>query len=327
MTSRPYLLMAGLAFAGAAAAQPQTVARWTGPKLRIAVMNLSGSALKMQQLTSPTAISTTIAIPPPAEFALGLTEMLTTALAATGKFIVLERASIEQIKAEQDLGAANRTNKETAAAIGNITGAQYHITGDITEFSYSRSTTSGNLKILKSTKTSGERVTAMVALDIRLVDAVTSEVTWSKRFQGKATMTGVAAQYAKQDREVGIGGSRATPLGAASRQAIDGAVAAIAAGLKSVPWTGRIIDVRAGKIYVNAGSELGIKPGMQFDVFDQQERLVDPETGRSLGAPETKVGTIVVETVEEKYSLATGVAGAGFKRNQLLKMKGEGGNP
>jgi curli biogenesis system outer membrane secretion channel CsgG len=327
MSIRSFLVIAGLAFAGAAQAQPQTVASWTGPKLRIAVMNLSGTALKMQQLTSPTAISTTVAIPPPAEFALGLTEMLTTSLAATGRFIVLERASIEQIKAEQDLGEANRANKETAAAIGNITGAQYHITGDITEFSYSRSTLAGNLKILKSTKTSGERVTAMVALDIRLVDAVTSEVTWSKRFQGKATMTGMAAQYAKEEREVGLGGSKATPLGAASRQAIEGAVAAIVAGLKVVPWTGRIIDVRDGRIYVNAGSELGIKPGMQFDVFDQQEKLLDPETGRSLGAPETKTGTIVVETVEEKYSLAKGVTGTGFKRNQLLKLKGAGGNP
>ena len=39
----------------------------------------------------------TIAIPPPTDFAMALTEVLTTELARTGKFIVLERKSIADI--------------------------------------------------------------------------------------------------------------------------------------------------------------------------------------------------------------------------------------
>jgi len=71
---------------------PETEAQTATPRLRVAVMDLTGTALKMQTAQTPTAgggvtSQTTIAIPPPAEFARSLTEALTTSLAATGKFI------------------------------------------------------------------------------------------------------------------------------------------------------------------------------------------------------------------------------------------------
>ncbi len=49
---------------------------------------------------------TTISIPAPAEFARSLTEALTTSLAATSRFIVLERMALPQVQQEQDLGAS-----------------------------------------------------------------------------------------------------------------------------------------------------------------------------------------------------------------------------
>ena len=63
-----------------------TEAQTVTPRLRVAVMDLSGTALKMQTAQAPTAgggvtSQTTIAIPPPAEFARSLTEALTTSLA------------------------------------------------------------------------------------------------------------------------------------------------------------------------------------------------------------------------------------------------------
>ena len=70
------------------------------PRMRVAVMDLTGSALKMQTAQAPNAsggitTQTTISIPPPAEFARALTEALTTSLTATGKFIVLERVALQ----------------------------------------------------------------------------------------------------------------------------------------------------------------------------------------------------------------------------------------
>jgi len=98
--------------------------------MRIAVMDLSGSALKLQTTYQPTSTTSSISIPPPAEFGRGLTEMLTTALTTTGRFIVLERAAIDKVTSEQDFGASGRVNPETAAGRGKIIGAQSLITGD-----------------------------------------------------------------------------------------------------------------------------------------------------------------------------------------------------
>ena len=142
---------------------------WTGPKTRIAVMDFSGSAFKETVKKDRDSRTTTIPLPAPAEFALGLTEMLTTELLKTGRFIVVERAAIKQVTGEQDFGASGRVNKETAAQLGKIIAAQTLITGEITEFTYNQTSLGGKLKLLKTVQAKSERVTAMVALDIRQI--------------------------------------------------------------------------------------------------------------------------------------------------------------
>lgn len=318
--------IAGLLLSGSAFAQ-QAAANWTGPKLRVAVMDLSGSALKMQTQYQPSTTTTTVSLPPPADFARGLTEMLTTALHATGKFVVLERMALPQVLGEQDLGNSGRVNPETAAAAGKVIGAQALVTGDITEFAYQQTSVGGKLSVLQRLGAKGDRVTAKVALDIRMLDAVTGEVLFSQRSQGSASMTGVGADLTLGGNEFSGGGYANTPLGKASREAIEGAVAAIVTGMKKLPWSGRIIDLREGMVYINAGAELGIQPGMQFDVYEQQGALVDPETGKSLGTPDRKLGTIRVTKVQDKYSVAEVTDGTGFKRSNLVRFKGQAEKP
>ena len=84
-------------------ASSESLANWKGPLMRLAVMDMTGSALKMQTATQSSVSTTTVAIPPPADFARGLTEMLTTALSKTDRFVVLERAALDKVTAEQDL--------------------------------------------------------------------------------------------------------------------------------------------------------------------------------------------------------------------------------
>ena len=77
-----------------------------GPKLRVAVMDLREDAFAATDEYGPTSTTSTIQIPPPEGFALGLTEMLTTALAETGRFVVLERTELQEVFDEQELGAS-----------------------------------------------------------------------------------------------------------------------------------------------------------------------------------------------------------------------------
>jgi curli biogenesis system outer membrane secretion channel CsgG len=306
--------------------------------LRVAVMELSGSALKMQQATTgfgggipgmpgmPGGVQTTssVAIPAPAEFARGLTEMLGTVLVNTGRFSVLERAAMLQMDLEQALAASGKTTKETGARPGAMLGAQALITGDITGFSYAKSSISGSMaNIIKGLTASTERVTAQVIIDLRLIDPSTSELLYSAKGNGKASQTGVAASLTRDDKSLGGGGSAVTPLGLASRQAIENAVKGLIAGMPKVAWNGRVIDVRDGVVYVNATAADGMRPGLELLVFEMQPPLIDPATGKSLGAPERQVGTIVIDAVLEKFSTAKITRGDGIGRGLVLRFKAQ----
>ncbi len=314
-------LLGGSAFA------QQPPATWTGPKMRIGVMDLSQSALKIQTSYQPSSTTTTIAIPPPVEFARGLTEMLTTSLVNTGKFIVLERAQMQQILGEQDFGATDRVKQETAATKGQIFGAQALITGDITEFSYEQSSIGGKLSVLRGITGKTDRVSAMVALDIRVLDAASSEVLFSQRGKGTASMTGIAADLTLGGQNFSGGGFVNTPLGKASRQALEQAVAGIIANMKKVRWSARVIDFRNGIVYLNAGKELGIEPGLEFEVYELEEPLVDPETQKVLGRPEHRIGAVRITKVEDTWSAAQVLEGEGFKRGNAARLKGQAEKP
>lgn len=304
----------------------QSSSQMVTPRLRVAVMDLTGTALKMQSAqmaTSSGSMSqTTVAIPPPAEFARSLTEALTTSLVATGKFIVLERLALQQVQGEQDLSASGRVNTETAAEKGKLMGAQVLITGDITQFAYQRSAIGGKFSnIVKGLDAGVERVSASVSIDLRLIDAVTGEVIASIKGDGSAAQQGVTTHLTKDEKKYDGSVGLSTPLGKASRDAIQKSIAGIIDNVPKLKWSARVIDFRDGVVYVNAGSALGMVKGMTMEVFDPQPTLIDPESGRNLGSPEKLIGEVVIDGVEQQYSTATVVSGTGFKRNQVVRLK------
>ena len=344
---KPILALCLLLWSVPAAAQESTLGTPT-QRLRVAVMDLSGSALKMQSTTSmmpgagqpgmppqqqpygqPGATrqtTVTVAIPPPAEFARGLTEALTTVLVKTGRFTVLERAAIQSVQQEQTIGASGAVTKETAAQTGALLGAQVLITGDITGFTYQKSGLGGALtNIVKGLSVAAERVTAEVIIDLRIIDASTGEVLMSHKGVGKASQTGIAADLTKDEKNYSGSATLSTPLGQASRQALQNGVAGILLGMPKVRWGGRIVDVREGVVYLNSGVDQGMRVGMELDVYEVQPALVDPETGRNLGAPDKLIGTLVVTSVLGKFSTARMAGGEGFSRGNIVRMKA--GNP
>jgi len=297
-------------------------------KLRLAVMDLNGSALRIQQTQGQMPqggggqTTQTVSLPPPPEFARTLTEMLTTTLIATGRFVVLERQQMQAVVAEQDLNAAGRVNKETGAAQGHIIGAQAMITGDITGYSYTQQAVGGSaLNVIKGLKVGASRVSAAVVVDLRMVDAATGEVLASAKGSGKASSSGVAADITKEDQQITSSGTWSTPLGQASREAITQVVEQLVAGMPEPRWSAKIVDVRDGVVYLNAGTDGGVSPGQVLQVYEVQPALIDPDTGKNLGAPDKLLGEIRIETVQTGFSTASIVTGSGFVRNNLVRRK------
>jgi curli biogenesis system outer membrane secretion channel CsgG len=304
-----------------------TLTNWKGPMMRLAVMDLAGSALKMQTATQASVSTTTIAIPPPADFARGMTEMLTTALTKSERFVVLERAALDKVTAEQDLGASGRVNPEFAPQVGKITGAQAIITGDITRFSYTQSSLGGSGSILRGLGAKVEKTNAQVGIDLRIIDTETGEVLLSQSADGSASMSNVSATLTRGSHDFSSAVAENTPLGKATRQALERIVNAVTNTMKSQRWSGRVMDVRGDHIYINAGTRLGLVTDVPLDVFRADAGLTDPETGRRMGSPDKLIGSVVIDAVKEQYSVAKILNGSGLKRGDVVRLKGQQEEP
>jgi len=251
--------------------------------------------------------------------ASGLTEMLTTALVNSGRFVVVERAELNAALGEMQLTEEGVTTQETGAQKGQAIGAEYLVKGVLTEFEYSQSGRGGGIS-LGPVSVGGSKAKALIGLDIRVFHSSTTEVLASEHVQGKASRGGAGISFSAGSLDVHAEGFEKTPLGQAMRDAVDKWVAFTTEKLGNQPWEGRIIKADGDdKIYVNAGSNVNLQVGDRFKVLREGEKLIDPATGLELGAERTDVGAIEITQVLEKYSLARATEGTGFQRNDVLR--------
>ncbi|MDH5650120.1 MAG: CsgG/HfaB family protein [Gammaproteobacteria bacterium] len=149
----------------------------------------------------------------------GMSAMLADALFNSGRFIVLEREHVKDVIEEQDFGASGRVKKETAAAIGEIEGAELLIRGSVIQF---EPNCRGGSLILLSAKT------ACVAINLRIVDAKTGRVVNATTVEGTSSQSGVGLIFATDSLPIGLGAWSRTPMEKALRNTIEAAVHHIA---------------------------------------------------------------------------------------------------
>ncbi len=120
----------------------------------------------------------------------GMADQLTTALFNSNRYIVLERAILNDVLSEQDLGASGRVRSETAAPIGQIEGAELLVVGAVTEFEGNASGAGGGIGgygggILGGIM--GGFRKAHMAIDMRIIDTRTSRVLAATTVEGEAS--------------------------------------------------------------------------------------------------------------------------------------------
>jgi len=163
-----------------------------------------------------------------------MADMLTTALFNTNRFIVLERETLDDVMAEQELGASGRVRRNTAPPIGAIEGAELLIKGTVTEFEPGNTGISAGIgsgyhgwgEIVGSVIGSFQR--SHIAIDIRVIDAATSRVLAATSVEGKATDINFGTLLFGDHAGGGLGMYHNTPVEKAIRAAINTAVNFIA---------------------------------------------------------------------------------------------------
>jgi curli biogenesis system outer membrane secretion channel CsgG len=250
----------------------------------------------------------------------GLTEMLTSELFKTGRFIMVERAALAEIVKEQELGQTGLVRKETVAKVGELLGAQLLIAGAVTEFEAQSSGGKGGVGY-RGFALNLQTNSAHIAVDVRLVDASTGQILSSLNAEAKAQETGLGFAANIKGVSFGSAGFEKTPLGQATREAMHKAVMFIIKEMEPVPWTGRVVQVKDGDVYLNAGGNVNLKAGANLAAYVKGEDLIDPATGLNLGSKDTLVGSVTLRDIQDKFSIGAFSGSGALKRGDLVKFQ------
>lgn len=247
----------------------------------------------------------------------GIEAIVIDSLSQTGRFRLVERTELGDVLDEQDLASSGRVAQPSGAKTGNILGAEYLVQLVVTDYETNTSGTDkgvGGLLMSKVPLLGGVKAgssTGRVGLNIRLIDAETSEITFTKQIEAVINETNLAFGGAGLVGDVGLGGFMSeyskTPVGQAVIAGINQAVFELVKQVGAKPAEGSIVKADASQIYTNLGQD-AVAVGDRLQVLKEGEELIDPETGISLGGSSTVIGEIEVSQVQEKFSIARPVS-------------------
>lgn len=212
-------------------------------------------------------------------------DILSSKLASSGKFILLERDDLDVLVAE----AGDAMNK---------IGADYIILGSITEFGRKAE---GQQKVFSSTKTQ----TVEAGVSLRLVEAATGLIIYSDEAKGFAETT--------SKQTLGVGGTAgfdATLSDKAISAALSQLVENIINKCMDKPWRSYILSIDDGSYIISGGESQGLAAGDTFNVYKKGKIVKNPQTGLNIELPGQKIGTITVlssygETPETEISFCS----------------------
>lgn len=250
----------------------------------------------------------------------GIEAIVIDSLSQTGRFRLVERTELGDVLAEQDLASSGRIAKPSGAKTGNVLGAEYLVQVVVTDYETNTSGTDkgiGGLLTKKVPLLGGVKAgssTGRVGLNIRLIDAETSEITFTKQIEAVIKETNLGFGGVAWGGDLALGGFMSsyskTPVGQAVIAGINQAVFELIKQVGARPPEGSIVKADAAQIYTNLGQD-AVAVGDRLQVLRKGEELIDPDTGISLGGSTTSIGEIEVSQVQEKFSIARPVSLSG----------------
>tara|TARA_B100001094_G_scaffold316703_1_gene358241 strand:- start:4469 stop:5434 length:966 start_codon:yes stop_codon:yes gene_type:complete len=195
-------------------------------------------------------------------------DILSTRLSSTGKFMMLERQDLKSVQAE--------------SASKSYQGADFIIVGSVSE--YGRETTSevgvfSRNRVQKS----------YAAVNVRLIDVRTSEVIYSEEARGEAR--------SENNHVFGVGetaGYNSSLDDKALSAAISKLVSNVIENLMDLPWKGYLVNQQDDMFFMTGGQNQGIHQGDLFMVKLQGKKVKNPQTGSFVYLPRKQVAQIKV---------------------------------
>ena len=255
----------------------------------------------------------------------GAQDMLVTELVKSGKYRVIEREQLAAIMQEKHLSLSGDIDPKTAVQFGKMLGVEYLIAGAVTELGVTdrgASVPGGLMRGLPSVSVRSQKAEA--ALDARAFSTSTGEIVWADTARDENADASVyvmgagggASDHGKVDKLM----RPVVQKLAASFAKADVKTSGLGGKGDASGLVGKIANVDGGTLYVNVGSEAGVKEGDEFTVYRVGKQIKDPDTGEVLGADEVKVGRVKITAVKgPRLSTASAASGSGFKAGDTLK--------
>lgn len=200
-------------------------------------------------------------------------DILSTKLASSNKFILLERQDLDKVLAE--INIANSTDYQKV-------GADYLIIGSITEFGRKNV---GGVNVFSRTKTQ----TVEAGVSIRLVDVSTGQIIYSEEAKGEAETT---------DKTVMGLGKRTDYDATLSDKAISAAISKLVENIinncMDRPWKSFILSNDSNGIVIAGGKTQGIQIDDIYEVVLKGRTVKNPQTGINIELPGKVSGKVKI---------------------------------
>ena len=227
-------------------------------------------------------------------------DILSTKLASTNKFILLERQDLDKILEELEITGNDSYQK---------VGADYLIIGSITEFGRKNI---GDVNAFSRSKTQ----TVQAGVSVRLVDVTTGQIIYSEEAKGEAVTTNKTVMGLGERTDFD-----ATLSDKAISVAISKLVENIINNCMDRPWKSYFLSYDDDGIIISGGSSQGLLVGDTFEVFEKGKKVKNPQTGMFMELPGKSVGSIKIDfsggdSVENEFSVVALIEGS-VDRNNL----------
>jgi curli biogenesis system outer membrane secretion channel CsgG len=226
-------------------------------------------------------------------------DILSTKLASTGKFILLERQDMDKIIEELKI-AGNQASQKI--------GADYLIIGSVTEFGRKNV---GDVNAFSRTKTQ----TVEAGVSIRLVDVSSGQIIYSEEAKGEAETTNKTVMGLGERTDYD-----ATLSDKAISVAISKLVENIINNCMNRPWKAYFLTYDDNGIIISGGKSQGLKIGDTFEVVEKGKVIENPQTGMKMELPGKTIGKVKIdfvggETPESEFSMVSFTEGSIDKQN------------
>ncbi|MEM7208156.1 MAG: CsgG/HfaB family protein [Pseudomonadota bacterium] len=246
----------------------------------------------------------------------GASDMLATALVKRTKFSVIERDKLANVIQEQNLSNdPTRFDASTAAEIGRLLGAQYMVTGAVTE--YGRAKQGGSALGVSLGKQDYS-----AAVDIRIVDVNTGEIVFAE--SGSDSESSLSLKGFGMSAGESFDEKKAT-------EAMRGAIKKVAKKIGKAKFESRhvaqekpsgpvmVADVDGNIITLNKGTSAGFEVGQELTVSRKDKEIKDPETGAVIKIKYKEVGKIKLIEVDSGYAEGEVISGGGFEVKDVIR--------